>query len=50
MPRKIVVEFSLIPESKERPSSEIIKDIEDALMNEVTIPWCAKTLDIQIST
>lgn len=50
MTRRIVVEFSLVDESKEKSSSELLNDVKEALKNDVTVPWCGKVLDIQISS
>ena len=50
MSRIVVIEFSLVEESKEKTSSEILKDIEDFLKNEeTTIPWCDKFVNLEIS-
>jgi hypothetical protein len=49
MSRKVVIEFSLIDESREKTREEILKDIEVFLESEdLVIPWCGKFFDITI--
>jgi hypothetical protein len=49
MARRIIIEFSLLEESKERTNSEIINDILEAINDDAfVIPWVAELLDIKI--
>ena len=49
MPRKVVLEFSLINESKQRTNSKIINEIEEVFNNEeINLPWIDKLLKIKI--
>jgi hypothetical protein len=49
MPRKVVIEFSLIEESNNMPKNNIIKDIISAFSKEdFVIPWCKQFEKITI--
>jgi hypothetical protein len=49
MARRIIIEFSLLEESKERTNSEIINDILEAINDDAfVITWVAELLDIKI--
>lgn len=48
--QKIIIEFSLVIESKRRTKNEIIKEIAQAFENDnIMIPWCEKVEKITIN-
>jgi hypothetical protein len=50
MARSVVIEFSLIEESKGRTDNEIIKDILAVFSSEeIVIPWIEKVEEINFS-
>lgn len=49
MPRKIIIEFSLVKESLNKTDNEIKNDILDAISKEILIPWCDKITKIKIN-
>lgn len=50
MSRKVVIEFSLVGESKSKTDAEIIKDILAVFSDEeIVIPWIDKVEEINIS-
>ena len=49
MPGKVVLEFSLVDESKKRTNSEIIDDILEVMKaDDFVIPWVGELVDIKI--
>ncbi len=49
MPRKVIIDFSLVDESKNKTDAEIIKDISEVFSNEeINIPWCNKVMKINL--
>jgi len=47
--RKLIIEFSLINESKQRTNEEILKEISAVFFNEeITLPWIKKVEKIII--
>lgn len=47
MKRRVVIEFSLVDESKNKTDAEIIKDVSEVFSNEeINIPWCNKVVRI----
>lgn len=47
--QKLIIEFSLVKESKEKTSNEIITEISNTLSkDEVLIPWCDKAITVRI--
>ena len=50
IPRKVVIELSLIEESSLKSKDEILKEISEVFSNEeLVIPWCDKVENIRIS-
>ena len=50
MTRRVIIEFSLMEESRGRTNSEIIEDILETIKaDEFVIPWANELLDIKIS-
>lgn len=50
MPRTVVIEFSLVEESRKRADIEIIDDIKDAFSNEeICVPWCSGITKIALN-
>ena len=50
MAKKVIIELSLVDESKGRTNSEIIEDILEAIKDDdFIIPWVGELLDIKIS-
>jgi hypothetical protein len=49
--KKVILELSLVTESRTRTENEIISDIKNALSKEnLIIPWCKKIENIAISS
>ncbi|MCW4029752.1 MAG: hypothetical protein NWE92_08930 [Candidatus Bathyarchaeota archaeon] len=47
MPKKLLLEISLIQESENTPNNQIIKEIsEDIKTGRCIIPWCSSELKI----
>jgi hypothetical protein len=50
MARKVVVEFSLVDESKDQTNTKIIEDILEVVRaDDFIIPWINELVDIKIS-
>ena len=50
MTRTVVIEFSLVDESKEKNNFEIIEDILEVIKaDDFIVPWCSELVDIKIS-
>ena len=49
MPRKLIIEFSLVEESRKEAKVKIINDVADVFCNgEVNIPWVNRALEITL--
>lgn len=49
MPRKLIIEFSLVNESKNKTDVEIIREVSEVFSNEeINIPWCEKVVKITL--
>ncbi len=50
MPRKVIVEFSLVGESKDKTNFEIVEDIlEFVKADDFVIPWIGELVDVKMS-